>query len=113
MTHIDPRDQRRFDDPLMPEARRLDPDPVNPVAGPRFDRAPGNSWAVIGGLAAALVVVLVAMSMFGSPGDPAVRTPAAQTPPVQQSAPAPGTQPMAPDTTTTGSVPRPQPNPQP
>jgi hypothetical protein len=105
MTHLDPRDPRRADiDPLMPEARRPEFDQPAPASDPRFDRAKGNSWAVVGGLAAALVLVIVLMSMFGSPSDQTARSPDDQRPPVAQGAP--GATPPASDPTTTGTVPR-------
>ena len=101
MTHLDPRDPRRADiDPLMPDGPvRPGLDPL-PYTDPRIDRSSGNSWPVVGGLAAALVLVIVLLSMFG--GDP---RPNDQAPGVTTSQPAPAQQP-APDSTTTGSTPR-------
>ncbi len=105
MTHLDPRDPRRADiDPLMPEGRRPELDNPVPAGDPRFDRARGNSWVVVGGLAAALVLVIVLMSMFGSPSDQTARSPDDQRPPIAQGTP--GTTPPASDPTTTGTVPR-------
>jgi hypothetical protein len=107
MTHIDPRDPRRADiDPLMPEGRRSDLDPPLPAGDPRFDRASGNSWGLVGGLAAVLVLVIAMMSMFGSSSDQTARSPDTQRPPVAQGTPGPAT-----DPTTTGTVPRQQPAP--
>jgi hypothetical protein len=112
MTHIDPRDPRRADiDPLTPDGRRPDLDPTMPANDPRLDRASGNSWAVVGGLAAALVLVIVLMSMFGGPSDQTATSPDTQRPPIAQGSPAGAPQP---DPTTTGSVPqRQQPAPTP
>jgi hypothetical protein len=107
MTHIDPRDPRRADiDPLMPEGRRPDLDPPLPAGDPRFDRASGNSWGLVGGLAAVLVLVIVMMSMFGAPSDQSARSPDAERPPVAQGTPGSAT-----DPTSTGTVPRQQPTP--
>lgn len=110
MTHLDPRDPRRADiDPLVPEARRPELDQPGSAGDPRFDRARGNSWAVLGGLAAALVLVIVLMSMFGSSTDQTARSPEQQRPPVAQGTP--GATPPAGDPTTTGTVPRQSPAP--
>jgi hypothetical protein len=95
MTHIDPRDPRR-----------ADIDPLPPARDPRFDRASGNNWGLIGGLAAVLVLVIVMMSMFGTFSDQTARSPEAQRPPIAQGTPGPATDPA-----TTGTVPRQQPAP--
>lgn len=94
MTHIDPRD------PLLPEGRRAE---FDPAADPRFERSSGNSWTLVGGLAAALVVVAVLMTMFGSPSNQTADVPTVQRPPIAQGTP--GGAPPA-DPITTGSVPR-------
>ncbi|WP_439573968.1 hypothetical protein [Phreatobacter sp.] len=109
MTNHDPREPRRADaDPIAPEARRTNTEPPLPVGDPRFDRSPGNRWMVIGGIAAALILVIVVMSMLGSSGTPTVRAPEAQRPPVAQGTPAVVPPPAA-DPGTTGSVPPAQP----
>lgn len=112
MNTIDPRDPRRADaDPVAPEPRRAEP--LLPLGDPRLDRDPGNRWMVIGGIAAALVLVIVAMSMLSSSGVPTARAPEEQRPPVAEGTSGPLAPPAA-DPGTTGSVPqsnppRPQP----
>lgn len=96
MTSFDPRD------PMYRDPARPGLDPLGPNTDPMLDPPRGNSWGLIGGLAALLVVVVVLASLSGGgsgQGD------GARTPDTQTSAPAPAQQP-APDPTTTGSVPR-------
>jgi hypothetical protein len=102
MTHIDPRDPRDprgiNADPVAPMAGGVDPQqPVDPRTSPR------TSWGLLGGLAAALVLVFVIMTMFGGSSDRTATTPTVERPPVAQGTPggAPATDPTA-----TGSVPR-------
>jgi hypothetical protein len=111
MTHLDPRDPRQADiDPLKADAPRPDPRPEPPLGDPRFERETGNRWMVIGAVAAALILVIVTVSMLSSSGVPTARAPEEQRPPVAEGMR--GLQPpAASDPTTTGSVPPAQPLP--
>lgn len=95
MTHIDPRD------PLSPEGRRTEFEPIS--ADPRIQRSSGSNWALVGGLAAALVLALVLMTMFTPSSNQTADAPQVQRPPIAQGTPA-GSPPA--DPATTGSVPR-------
>ena len=106
MTQFDPRDPNRVSaDPVAPMAGGIDP--RHPV-----DHSPASrtGWGLLGGLAAALVLVFVIMTMFGGSSDRTATTPTVERPPVAQGTPggAPATDPTA-----TGSVPRQQPSVQP
>ncbi|MGQ3355149.1 MAG: hypothetical protein ACT6XY_04040 [Phreatobacter sp.] len=103
MTHIDPRDPNR-----------VTADPVAPMAGGTDPRQPMESrpasrtgWGLLGGLAAALVLVFVIMTMFGGSSDRTATTPTTERPPIAEGTPAGA---PATDPTATGSVPRPQPS---
>lgn len=111
MTHIDPRDQRRPEvDPAQSDGRDAGGRaPLPPLGDPRFDRDSGNRWMIIGGVAAALILVIVAVSMLSSSGVPTARAPEEQRPPVAQGSPGPV--PPQTDPGTTGSVPPAQPVP--
>ena len=106
MTHIDPRDPNRTSaDPVAPMTGGVDPrQPVDPRPASR------TGWGLLGGLAAALVLVFVIMTMFGGSSDRTATTPTVERPPVAQGTPggAPATDPTA-----TGSAPRQQPSVQP
>jgi len=105
MTHIDPRDPRDPHrvgaDPVAPMAGGTDPrNPIDPAAPSR------TGWGLLGGLAAALVLVFVIMTMFGGASDRTATTPTTERPPIAEGTPAGA---PATDPTATGSVPRPQP----
>ncbi len=90
-----PTDRIPMEPARLDGGRRAD---LDPPTDPRVDRSTSGNWGLIGGLAAVLVLGLVIFSMMG--GQPAGTSTTTQT-----SQPAPAAQP-APDTTTTGSVPR-------
>jgi hypothetical protein len=96
MSHNDPRnpDSIAMEPTRLDGGRRAD---LDPPTDPRVVRSTSGNWGLIGGLAAVLVLGLVIFSMMG--GQPAGNST------TQTSQPAPAAQP-APDTTTTGSVPR-------
>lgn len=107
MTHYDPRDPRT--------PRPVDIDPAtgdrhmpgstnHPLHDPRLPSSAGGTGLMIaGGLAGALLLVFLVVSMFGGSADRTAQGPT--PPPVQQQAPmATPTQPPAADPGTTGTI---------